>query len=105
MSKPRALFVDGLVGLDAAATRKWLALAMAAVRVASIEAGGDGALLSTLHRVEALLAATARQSIKDLALALDEHEAKKATPPDPAPPPGGIRLPRIPLRTPPRHTA
>ena len=108
--EPRALFVGGLYSLDATETRRRLALVMAAVKAADIEAGGDGALRGTLHRVEALLLSTARQSVKDLAQALAAHEAKKAAPhePEPAAPlpppplPQGIRLPRLPLRHAPR---
>lgn len=95
--EPRALFVDGLYALDAHETRRRLALALAAVRAASIEAGGDGALDGTRHRIEALLLGTARRAVEDLAAALAEHEAKRVPPP-----PTGIRLPRLPLTQPPR---
>ena len=94
----RSLFVDGLYSLDAADTRKRLALVMAACRAASIEAGGDGMLDGILRRVEGDLLFAARMAVGELAEALAEHEAKREPVPPPDPPP--VRYARLPRLTP-----
>lgn len=103
----RAIHIEDLQGLDTPELRKRLALALAAVRVASIEAGGVRSLESAIRRVQADLAGAARLAVQDLSLALAEHEAKRAPappepPPEPPPPPAafrGARLPKLNPRT------
>jgi hypothetical protein len=93
----RSIFVDGLYSLDAAETRKRLALVMAACRAASIEAGGDRMLDGILRRVEGDLLFSARMAVGELAEALAEHEAKRVPPPlEPPPEPPLVRYARLP---------
>lgn len=92
---PRALLVDGLHSLDAPELRKRLALAMAAVRAASIEGGGVRALDSAVRRAQADLACASRLAIQDLAVALADWERDRAPPPD-TPPAGATRPARLP---------
>lgn len=99
---PRAIHIQDLQGLDTPELRKRLALALAAVRVASIEAGGIRSLESAIRRVQQDLAGAARLAVQDLSLALAEHEAKRAPPPpepppEPAPPPPPVRGARLPV--------
>lgn len=94
MSEPRAILVEGLESLDAADLRKRLALALAAVRAASIEGGGVRALDSAIRRAQADLASASRLAIHDLASALADHERGRGPPPDPPPPVRYARLPR-----------
>ncbi|MBE7196322.1 MAG: hypothetical protein INR70_00765 [Parafilimonas terrae] len=108
MPEPRAILVGDLQGLDTPELRKRLSLALAAVRVASIEAGGVRSLESAIRRVQADLAGAARLAVQDLSLALAEHEAKRPRPPpEPptasTPPPApfrGARLPKLPRTSP-----
>lgn len=91
------LFVDDLYSLDAADTRKRLALVMAACRAASIEAGSDRMLDGILRRVEGDFLFSARMAVGELAEALAEHEAKRApVPPEPPPDPPPVRYARLP---------
>lgn len=108
MSEPRAILVEGLESLDAPELRKRLALALAAVRAASIEGGGVRSLDSAVRRAQADLASASRLAIHDLAYALADHErgSDRGLRPgcpaaDPAPPPVHYaRLPRLPRTSP-----
>jgi hypothetical protein len=106
MPEPRAILVDGLESLAAPELRKRLALALAAVRAASIEGGGVRSLDSAIRRAQADLASASRLAIHDLAYALADHErgSDRGPPPDtpvaePVPPVRYARLPKLNPRT------